>query len=165
MKAAVIWENGDPRVLRYETVPDPKCAPDGIVIQVEAVSIEGGDVLNRWRGALATKPHVVGYQAAGEIIEVGSEIADLKVGQKVVTVGATGSHAEQSGGAGPRRPGRSPTVSTSSLQPGSRSRSAPPTKPCSNLRASRRAKPCSSRRGQAVSASPPSSSPSGPGRG
>jgi len=95
MKAAVIWENGDPRVLRYETVPDPKCAPDGIVIQVEAVSIEGGDVLNRWRGALAAKPHVVGYQAAGEIIEVGSEVADLKVGQKVVTVGATGSHAER----------------------------------------------------------------------
>ena len=94
MKAAVIWENGDPRVLSYETVPDPGCAPDGIVIRVEAVSIEGGDVLNRWRGALPTKPHVVGYQAAGEIIEVGSKVVDLKVGQRVVTVGATGSHAE-----------------------------------------------------------------------
>jgi len=90
----VIWENGDPRVLSYETVPDPGCAPDGIVIRVEAVSIEGGDVLNRWRGALPTKPHVVGYQAAGEIIEVGSKVVDLKVGQRVVTVGATGSHAE-----------------------------------------------------------------------
>ena len=94
MKAAVYYENGDPSVLKYEDVPDPVCHPKGIVIRVEAVSIEGGDVLNRWRGALPTKPHVVGYQAAGEIIEVGSKVVDLKVGQRVVTVGATGSHAE-----------------------------------------------------------------------
>jgi NADPH:quinone reductase len=95
MKAAVIWENGDPRVLRYESVPDPTCSPDGVVIQVEAVSIEGGDVLNRWRGALPAKPHIIGYQAAGEIIEVGPEVTGLSPGQKVVTVGAAGSHAER----------------------------------------------------------------------
>ena len=94
MKAAVYYENGDPGVLKYETVPDPQCFPKGVVIRVEAVSIEGGDTLNRWRGALATKPHVVGYQAAGEIIEVGAEVENLKVGQKVATVNAFGSHAE-----------------------------------------------------------------------
>jgi NADPH2:quinone reductase len=42
---------------------------------------------------LATRPHIVGYQAAGEIIEVGAEVADLFVGQKVATVNAFGSHA------------------------------------------------------------------------
>ena len=94
MKAAVYYENGDPRVLKYEDVADPDCHPKGIVIKVEAVSIEGGDTLNRWRGALATRPHIVGYQAAGEIIEVGSEVEGLHVGQKVATVGAYGSHAE-----------------------------------------------------------------------
>ena len=94
MKAAVYYENGDPSVLKYEEVADPECHPKGIVIRVEAVSIEGGDVLNRWRGALTARPHVVGYQAAGEIVEVGAEAGDLKVGQKVATVGASGSHAE-----------------------------------------------------------------------
>jgi len=94
MKAAVYYENGAPEVLRYEDVPDPQCHPKGVVIRVEAVSIEGGDTLNRWRGALATTPHIVGYQAAGEIIEVGAEVDDLKVGQKVATVNAFGSHAE-----------------------------------------------------------------------
>jgi len=94
MKAAVYYENGDPGVLRYEDVPDPLCHPKGIVIRVEAVSIEGGDVLNRWRGPLIARPHVVGYQAAGEILEVGAEVTDLKVGQKVATCGAAGSHAE-----------------------------------------------------------------------
>jgi NADPH:quinone reductase len=94
MKAAVYYENGDPDVLKYEDVADPECHPKGIVIRVEAVSIEGGDTLNRWRGPLATTPHIVGYQAAGEIIEVGAEVDDLKVGQKVATVNAFGSHAE-----------------------------------------------------------------------
>src|SRR5216683_2885220 len=94
MKATVYYENGDPGVLKYEEVADPQCHPKGVVIKVEAVSIEGGDVLNRWRGALATRPHIVGYQAAGEIVEVGAEVSDLKVGQKVATVGAFGSHAE-----------------------------------------------------------------------
>src|ERR1700722_548243 len=94
MKAAVYYENGDPRVLKYEDVPDPVCHPKGIVIRVEAVSIEGGDTLNRSRGALVTHPHIVGYQAGGEIVEVGSEVTNLKVGQKVATSGAFGSHAE-----------------------------------------------------------------------
>jgi len=94
MKAAVYYENGGPDVFKYEDVPDPQCHAKGIVIRVEAVSIEGGDTLNRFRGALATKPHIVGYQAAGEVVEVGEEVDTIKVGDKVVTTGAFGSHAE-----------------------------------------------------------------------
>lgn len=94
MKAAVYYENGDPSVLRYEELPDPPVHPKGVVIRVEAVSIEGGDTLNRWKGPLVTSPHVVGYQAAGEIVEVGAEVEHLRVGQKVATVNAFGSHAE-----------------------------------------------------------------------
>jgi len=95
MKAAVYYENGPPDVLKYEDVLDPACHPKGVVIRVLAVSIEGGDTLNRWRGALVNHPHIVGYQAAGEIIEVGREVAHLKLGQKVATVDAFGSHAER----------------------------------------------------------------------
>jgi len=95
MKAAVYTENGPPEVLRYEDVPDPACDPSGIVIRVEAVSIEGGDTLNRAGGALASRPHVVGYQAAGEILEVGREVRGLGVGDKVTTVHVHGSHAER----------------------------------------------------------------------
>jgi len=94
MKAAVYYSNGDPSVLVYEDVADPVCHPKGVVIRVEAVSIEGGDTLNRWRGPLVTTPHIVGYQAAGEIVEVGAEVTHLKVGMRVATVDAFGSHAE-----------------------------------------------------------------------
>jgi NADPH2:quinone reductase len=93
MKAAVYYENGPPSVLKYEDVPDPVSNPQSIIIKVEAVSIEGGDTLNRLGGALATHPHIVGYQAAGTIVDVGSEVKNFKLGQKVVTVNAFGSHA------------------------------------------------------------------------
>src|SRR5271163_975920 len=93
MKAAVYYQNGGPEVFKYEDVPDPECHPKGVIIRVEAVSIEGGDTLNRWHGALMSKPHIVGYQAGGEIVQVGAEVTDLKVGQKVTTVFGAGSHA------------------------------------------------------------------------
>jgi NADPH:quinone reductase len=94
MKAAVYYENGPPSVLKYEEVPDPSCAPNGIVIRVEAVSIEGGDTLNRQGGALISKPHIVGYQAAGEVVQIGADVKDFKLGDKAVTTGFNGSHAE-----------------------------------------------------------------------
>jgi NADPH2:quinone reductase len=95
MKAAVYYEGGGPEVLKYEDVPDPVCDRKGILIRVEAISIEGGDTLSRLWGAMpAGKPHVVGYQAAGEVIEVGTEVDAFKVGQKVATSNSHGSHAE-----------------------------------------------------------------------
>ena len=94
MKAAVYYENGPPSVLKYEDVEDPHVYAPGVLIKVEAVSIEGGDTLNRMGGPLITVPHIVGYQAAGTIVQVGKDITHLKVGQKVVTVNAFGSHAE-----------------------------------------------------------------------
>lgn len=94
MKAAVYYENGPPSVFKYEDVSDPVCAPDGVIVRNEAISIEGGDTLNRLGGALASRPHVVGYQAAGRIVEVGANVKSLKVGQRVTTVMFWGSHAE-----------------------------------------------------------------------
>jgi NADPH2:quinone reductase len=93
MKAAVYYQNGGPDVFRYEDVGDPACTDDGIVIDVAAVSIEGGDVLNRAGGALVTRPHVVGYQAAGTVREVGRNVKRFAVGDRVVTVAPFGSHA------------------------------------------------------------------------
>ncbi len=94
MKAAVYYETGGPEVLKYEDYPDPVCHPKGIIVKVEAVSIEGGDTLGRFRGFMRTKPHIVGYQAGGTVIEVGPEVTKFKVGDKVATSGADGSHAE-----------------------------------------------------------------------
>ena len=72
MKAAIYHEFGPADVLKYEDVPDPVCGPHEIAIDVKAVSVEGGDVLNRAYGEMAGSPHVVGYCAAGVITEYGS---------------------------------------------------------------------------------------------
>lgn len=94
MKAAVYYETGAPEVLRYEDVPDPVLHPKGVLIEVEAISIEGGDTLNRLGGAMTASPHIVGYQCAGTIREVGADVTDREVGQQVVASVANGSHAE-----------------------------------------------------------------------
>ena len=67
MKAAVYYETGAPDVFRYEDVPDPECGPGMVLIDVEAISIEGGDTLNRAGGEMPSTPHIVGYQCAGTI--------------------------------------------------------------------------------------------------
>src|SRR4051794_2895324 len=95
VKAAVIYENGGPDVLRYEDVPDPEC-PDGcVLIDVEAISIEGGDLLARAGGDLPAVPHVVGYLSAGTVAEVGGGVEDRAVGDSVVALNAFGSHASR----------------------------------------------------------------------
>jgi NADPH2:quinone reductase len=86
--------NGPPDVLRYDDVPDPQLHSQGVIVQVAAVSIEGGDVLNRAGGALTANPHIVGYQCAGYVREVGDEVSRLHEGDAVVCVMANGSHAE-----------------------------------------------------------------------
>jgi NADPH2:quinone reductase len=93
MKAAVIYENGDPGVLRYEEVPDPEAAAGFVLVDAEAISIEGGDLLARAAGDLAATPHVVGYLSAGTVSEVGDGVEGLAVGDRVVGLNAAGSHA------------------------------------------------------------------------
>ena len=94
MHAAVYYETGSPDVLRYEEVPDPTPGPAEILVRVEAISIEGGDTLNRLGGALNAVPHIVGYQCAGTVVAAGEEVTRFAVGDRVVTVGLDGSHAE-----------------------------------------------------------------------
>ena len=95
MRAAAIHENGGPEGLRYEQLPDPEC-PDGcVVIDVEAISIEGGDLLARASSPPASIPHVVGYLAAGTIVELGAGVEDRRTGDRVVPLNMAGSHASK----------------------------------------------------------------------
>src|SRR4051812_8815217 len=94
MKAAVYYENGGPDVFRYEDVPDPELRPGGVLIEVAAVGIQGGDLLHRAGSPLARVPHIVGYQAAGTIVAAGDKATGVSVGDRVVVTSNDGSHAE-----------------------------------------------------------------------
>jgi NADPH2:quinone reductase len=93
VKAAVYYETGGPEVFRYEELPDPPLHPRGVLIDVKAVSIEGGDILHRAGGEMTSRPHIVGYQCAGVIREAGPEVEDLRPGDRVVVTLGSGSHA------------------------------------------------------------------------
>ncbi|MEX2246211.1 MAG: zinc-binding alcohol dehydrogenase family protein [Dehalococcoidia bacterium] len=94
MKAAVYYEPGAPDVFRYEEAPDPALQPKGLLIEVKAIGVEGGDVLNRAGGELVKRPHIVGYNCAGVVREVGGEVTDRRPGDRVTALMANGSHAE-----------------------------------------------------------------------
>lgn len=94
MKAAVYYQTGGPEVFKYEEVPDPVVRPGGLLVQIKAVGIQGGDVLHRQGGVLMSSPHIVGYQAAGIVKALGEGVTGFSLGQNVVVTMGNGSHAE-----------------------------------------------------------------------
>jgi NADPH:quinone reductase len=94
VRAAVFYESGPPSVLVYEDVADPDCGPGMVLVRVEAISLEGGDVLGRATMPVVSAPHIVGYQCAGTIVGVGEGVTDREVGQRVAAFMWAGSHAE-----------------------------------------------------------------------
>lgn len=94
MKAAVYDRNGGPEVLRYDDVAEPEVRRGGLVVEVKAIGLQGGDLINRREGQLVSVPHVVGYQASGVVREVGEGVDRFTPGQRVVSMMMHGSHAE-----------------------------------------------------------------------
>jgi NADPH2:quinone reductase len=94
MKAASYDRPGDPSVLNLVDAPDPVPADDELLIRVDAISIEGGDLLGRTGTARSGPSDVLGYAAAGEVLKIGAAVEGFTVGQKVTTFNFTGSHAE-----------------------------------------------------------------------
>lgn len=94
MKAAVYSENGGPEVIRYVDVPDPQVKVNEVLVRNQAISIEGGDLVARARLKPPTRDHIVGYSSAGEVVAVGTEVTDLRIGDKVAAFAPAGSHAQ-----------------------------------------------------------------------
>lgn len=95
MKAAVYDAAGAPTVLRYADMPDPAIGPDDVLISVEAISIEGGDLIHR-RSTPPPRPSwVVGYAAAGTVAAIGANVTSRRVGDRVAAFDMQGSHAER----------------------------------------------------------------------
>ncbi|HEY6478156.1 MAG TPA: alcohol dehydrogenase catalytic domain-containing protein [Polyangia bacterium] len=81
MRAAVLTEfNKD---WQFQTLPDPRPAPGQVVIRIRASGMCGTD-LHAHHGHLGAKlPIVLGHEPAGEIVELGAGVLDLRVGDRV----------------------------------------------------------------------------------
>ncbi len=72
--------------VRCETVPDPKLeGPGDAIVKVTACAICGSD-LHLYDGYMPAmeKGDVLGHETMGEVVEVGAEVKNLKVGDRVV---------------------------------------------------------------------------------
>lgn len=94
MKAVFYSENGGPEVMQYGDRPDPEMQDDSVLIRSEAISIEGGDLLNRLLSPPDPVPFIPGYQAAGIVEAVGPSVTLFQPGDRVVAFNWSGSHAE-----------------------------------------------------------------------
>lgn len=84
MKAVRIHEFGNPEVLRYEDVPDPKPRRDQVLIRVRACAMNHLDLWVRKGLPGVQLPHILGSDIAGEIVEIGEYVTGLKTGQRVL---------------------------------------------------------------------------------
>jgi threonine dehydrogenase-like Zn-dependent dehydrogenase len=72
--------------IRCESVPDPKIeTPTDVIIKVTACAICGSD-LHIYNGVIPDMESgdVLGHENMGEVVEVGPEISNLKIGDRVV---------------------------------------------------------------------------------
>ncbi|MGI5217534.1 quinone oxidoreductase family protein [Nocardia sp. CA-290969] len=97
MQAIVMTGTGGPEVLVAREVPRPRPAAGEILIRAAAIPVLYPETQLR-AGAfpMATPPPVIfGFQAAGEVVEVGAGIAADLVGRRVVvSTDGSGSYAE-----------------------------------------------------------------------
>lgn len=81
---AVVWQ-GEKNV-KVETVPDPSIKKDtDIIIKVTSSAICGSDLhLYRVLSPIMEPGDIMGHEPMGEVVEVGSAVDNLKVGDRVV---------------------------------------------------------------------------------
>ena len=68
----------------------PACGPLDAIVRPIAVSPCTSDIHTVWEGAIGERTDMIlGHEAVGEIVEVGSLVKDLKVGEKVIVPAIT----------------------------------------------------------------------------
>ncbi len=88
MKAAVYREyNKDPtKVIKIEDVDMPKLKPNEVMIKIEAAAYNYNDLWAIWGDPIKVPlPHISGSDVAGVVVEAGSDVVKLKVGDRVVS--------------------------------------------------------------------------------
>ena len=85
MKALAFEKFGGPDVLALREVPDPKPGPDEVLVRVKACALNHLDIFVR-EGIPALKtplPFWTGCDIAGDVVEVGASVKDVKTGTRV----------------------------------------------------------------------------------
>ena len=78
MRVAMYYKNND---IRIEEMPVPEIGPGELLVKVHASGLCGSDVMEWYR--IKKAPRVLGHEIAGEIVEVGGNVKDYKIGDRI----------------------------------------------------------------------------------
>ena len=96
MKAVEIKKNGGPEVLELKDITLDKPAPDQVTIEQKAIGLNYIDTYHRSGLYPLKMPSGIGLEGAGVITEVGENVKDFKVGDKIsyasIPLGSYSSH-------------------------------------------------------------------------
>ena len=73
-----------PGVIEYREVPVPEVKPDQIKVKMKKIGVCGSDIhVYHGKHPYTSYPVVQGHEVSAEVVEVGSDVADFKPGDKV----------------------------------------------------------------------------------
>ncbi len=94
MKAIQVSQVGGPEVLTLADVPNPVPKANEAVVQIKASGVNFIDVYFREGRYPTPLPFINGQEAAGIVTEIGSDVSEVKVGDRVAYTSSLGSYAE-----------------------------------------------------------------------
>jgi NADPH2:quinone reductase len=99
MRAVRFYDYGPPEVLRTDHLPDPEPGPGEVLVRVTAAGIGFADVqmragLMRPTGLELPLPFSPGFEVAGTVIAVGSDVDPAELGRQVVGSTTGGGYSE-----------------------------------------------------------------------
>lgn len=94
MKAVIVTSYGGPENMVYTDVEQPKPGARQVLIRVVATSVNFADIKARYGQKGGKLPFIPGLDAAGIVEQVGPEVRQFRVGQRVIAFPASGSYAE-----------------------------------------------------------------------
>jgi NADPH2:quinone reductase len=94
MKAIQVSKVGGPEVLELVDIPTPEPKPNEALVQIKAAGVNFIDVYYREGRYPAPLPFILGQEGAGVVITIGSEVSNVKPGDRVAYTSVLGSYAE-----------------------------------------------------------------------
>ncbi|MEV6426888.1 quinone oxidoreductase [Nocardia sp. NPDC051463] len=95
MRAIQVSEHGGPEVLEFVEVPDPQIGPDQLLVDTEAIGINFIDTYLRTGLYPQAVPYIPGAEGTGIVAEVGADVTEFAVGDRVAWAAAPGSYAQR----------------------------------------------------------------------
>ncbi|MFR9750151.1 quinone oxidoreductase family protein [Nocardia sp. 004] len=93
MRAIQVSEHGGPEVLKYTEVADPQLGPDQLLVETEAIGVNFIDTYIRTGRYPHPVPYIPGTEGTGVVTEVGAEVTEFAVGDRIAWAAAPGSYA------------------------------------------------------------------------